>query len=72
MIHVPAPVPTTTPLGLTVAIDGLLLLHEPPGVLSESVTVPPTQVLDAPRIESGTEARLSVMHHVAWQPAWDV
>jgi hypothetical protein len=50
IVTVPAATPVTTPVELTVATDGLLLLHVPPAVLSVSVIEVPTQVLDGPTI----------------------
>lgn len=50
IVVVPADIPVTTPVELTVATEGLLLLHVPPAVVSESVIVVPTQVEEAPMI----------------------
>lgn len=41
-------IPVTLPDALTVATEGLLLLHEPPGVASLRVATQPTQVLVLP------------------------
>ena len=46
----PAETPVTTPVELTVATEGLLLLHVPPAVLSVSVIEVPTHVDDGPTI----------------------
>lgn len=47
---VPTDTPVTMPVELTVATEGLLLLHVPPGVLSARAIVEPTQTPDAPVI----------------------
>ena len=47
---VPTETPVTTPVELTVATEGLLLLQVPPGVLSDSAMVEPTQTPEAPVI----------------------
>jgi hypothetical protein len=53
MVAVPAPPPVTTPVLLTVAIPGALLLQLPPGVASASVVVVPTQIPRLPVIKAG-------------------
>jgi len=50
MVAVPADTPVTTPVELTVATEGLLLLHVPPGVESCNATDEPVQVPDEPVI----------------------
>jgi hypothetical protein len=51
--HVPADTPVTTPVALTVAMEGVELLHVPPPVASLNVEVPPTVVLVMPVIPAG-------------------
>lgn len=60
MVHPPTATPVTTPVELTVAIDVLLLLHEPPEVASVSVLVPPTVVVAIPDIGAGIGATVTV------------
>lgn len=50
MVTVPAETPVTSPVVLTVATEGLLLLHEPPGVASLRRVDAPTQVDELPVI----------------------
>lgn len=53
IVTTPTETPVTTPdVGLTVAIDVLLLLHVPPVVVSLSVIVDPLQTLEGPVIEA--------------------
>ena len=47
---VPADMPVTRPVEVTVATDGLLLLHVPPGVASVNSVDVPTQVDVLPEI----------------------
>ena len=49
----PAPAPVMTPVGLTLAIPGLLLLHVPPAAASLTVAVKPTHILGVPDIATG-------------------
>jgi len=50
-VTVPALRPVTTPLLVTVATDGLLLVHVPP-VLGDKVDVKPTHTMSSPVIET--------------------
>jgi hypothetical protein len=50
IVTVPAATPVTKPVEVTVATDGLLLLHVPPGVASLSNVDAPTQVDELPVI----------------------
>ena len=61
MVHVPIPVPVTTPVaGSTVATVGSLLLHVPPGGVDDSVEVPPKQTVVPPVIAVGTGVTVNV------------
>ena len=53
MVTVPLATPVTNPVEVTVAIELLLLVHDPPGVLSLIWVVAPTQTVDAPVIAVG-------------------
>jgi len=64
IVTVPVPMPVTTPELLTVASDGLLVLHVPPDV-AESVMVEPVQTELLPVIAA---AAVIVMVRVAEQP----
>jgi hypothetical protein len=56
MVTVPAAAPITRPLpGVMVAMDGLLLLHNPPEVTSDIVVDVPTHMPDTPVITAGLE-----------------
>ena len=66
----PNAVPVTTPNASTDAIAGLLLLHTPPGEISENVAVVPMQILLKPVIGAGTE--LTVKKTVLEQPVASV
>ncbi len=68
MLQVPAATPVTMPVELTVATEGLLLLHVPPGVLSERATDAPTQVPDGPTIGAMVVAPVTVKDIVRKQP----
>jgi hypothetical protein len=70
IIAVPAATPVTTPVELMVATPVLLLLHVPPGVISDKLVVRPTQTLSVPVIAAGFG--LTVMITVAIQPTGDV
>ena len=50
MLHVPTPLPVTTPVLLTEAMAGLLLLHAPPGVALVSVVDSPKHTTRVPKI----------------------
>jgi hypothetical protein len=50
MFAVPAADEVTTPVALTLATDGLLLLQVPPEVVSARVVVPPLQTEVVPEI----------------------
>ena len=67
MVAIPAETPDTSPdEGSTVATEGAVLLHEPPGVASFNVVVLPAHIAPVPVIgESG----LTVKVVVAKQPA---
>jgi hypothetical protein len=66
MVADPADRPVTSPPALTDAIDGLELLHAPPGVLLFRVATSPRQIEAIPVIAlSG----LTVIEAVAMQPA---
>jgi hypothetical protein len=55
MFGLPALTPVTTPLDEpTVASAGLLVLHVPPALASESVVVEPAQTVVTPVIEAGS------------------
>ena len=56
----PAVMPVTTPVDDTVALDELLL-HEPPGVTSDSVMVEPAHTFDEPEIDAIVGRALIVM-----------
>lgn len=68
MVQVPAATPVTNPVELTVAIEGLLLLHVPPGVLSVRATEAPTQVPEAPMMGAMVVAAVTVKDMVRKQP----
>lgn len=54
MLQVPKATPVTKPLDEpTEAINGLLLLHVPPGVAQVSVEVPPGAIIVVPKIDAG-------------------
>jgi hypothetical protein len=48
IVAVPAAIPLTTPEPVTLAVDGALLLHVPPGVPADSIVVAPVQPLLLP------------------------
>ena len=50
----PAFVEETSPVVPTVAIDGMLLLHTPPGLASDSAVAWPWHIVPAPVIAAGT------------------
>lgn len=50
MVSVPEEMPVTTPAELTVALDGLLLVHVPPDGVAESVIVLPVHTVLLPEI----------------------
>ena len=60
MLAVPADTPVTTPLVPTVAC-ALLLLHVPPGVISDNVTVPPTVTTSDPSIGAGPRETVTIV-----------
>lgn len=68
IVQVPADTPVTKPVELTVAIEGLLLLHVPPGVLSVRATDAPTQVPEGPMIGAIVIAPVTVKDIVRKQP----
>lgn len=68
MLQVPAATPVTMPVELTVAIEGLLLLQVPPGVLSERATDAPTQVPEGPTMGDMAVAPVTVKDMVRKQP----
>ena len=49
----PAATPVITPPGVTLTIDGLVLLQEPPGVISVKVTEAPWQSSVEPDMVAG-------------------
>ena len=53
IVTVPAAIPVTTPVALTVAVAGVKLLHTPPVVASVNVVVFPTQTVLVPPIAAG-------------------
>lgn len=53
MVTTPDDKPVTTPDKLTVAVDGALLLHAPPGVASVRVIEDPAHTEDGPDIGPG-------------------
>jgi hypothetical protein len=53
MIVVPAVTPVTTPVALTVAVGGLLLLHVPPAVALLKAVVCPTHTDGVPKMGVG-------------------
>lgn len=54
MVTVPALTPVTPPVEVTVAVDVLLLLHEPPDVASLNVVDAPEQIAEVPVIAETT------------------
>lgn len=54
MFTVPGAIHVTSPVKLTDAIKGLLLLHVPPGVPSTTADVWPTQLVESPVIGPGS------------------
>ena len=67
MVAVPAATPVTTPVVLTAAVPGALLLHVPPTTELPNARVAPTQTVVPPVILPG--AASSVNGKVATQPA---
>lgn len=68
MVTSPPATPVTTPVvPFMVAIDVLLLLHEPPVVVLLSVVAAPAQTLDEPVIALGNAVTLKLM--VCEQPS---
>jgi hypothetical protein len=68
IVVVPAAMPPTTPVELTVATDGLLLAHVPPVEIVAKVVNVPEQSPKVPVIASGTAFTVTsavVMHPVA-------
>ena len=63
----PEATPVTTPVLLTVAIDGAALLHVPPLVASDSVMVPPGQTDEGP-VMALTVVPVTVTTRLAEQP----
>ena len=53
MVAAPALAPVTIPVALTPAIAALLLLHTPPGVISDKLIVSPAQTFVNPLIAAG-------------------
>ena len=53
MLADPGVNPVTTPRVLTVALAVLLLLHVPPGLVSDSVSVEPEQTDEGPAMDAG-------------------
>lgn len=61
----PAPTPVTTPVVLTLAIEGLLLLQEPPEIEPVNVVDVPEQTDDAPDIVPAVAPDVTVTVDVA-------
>jgi hypothetical protein len=59
MAQVPADTPVTTPVEVTVAIDGVELDHVPPEVASLNVDDPPTVVVVVPVIAAGADVTVT-------------
>jgi len=53
IVTAPIAEPVTSPVEPTDATNGLLLLHDPPGVASESIVVDPAQTVLLPVIAAG-------------------
>ena len=66
----PGVIPVTTPPALILPTAGALLLHVPPAVVSDSVTVSPGQTVFGPVIGAGNG--LTVNTCVAIQPVGKV
>ncbi len=61
MVVVPALIPATTPVGLTLAIAELLLLQTPPGTIFDNTVIEPVQMLPEPVIDPADGAAVTVM-----------
>jgi len=69
MVTTPADTPVTIPdVKPTVAIEVLLLVHEPPVTESVSVLVPPTHTLGVPMIGGKDKEEVTVNTTYAPQP----
>ncbi len=69
MAAVPTAIPVTSPEVLTVATDGLLLVHAPPVVVQLYVVVAPAQTEVEPITESTKGTPVTVTTAVLLQPA---
>jgi hypothetical protein len=61
MVTGPLDIPVTTPVAETLPVDGLLLLHTPPGTGSDNVMADPTQTLSGPEMEPASVAGSTVI-----------
>lgn len=67
IVAVPAETPVTKPVEVTVATEGLLLLHVPPEVVLVKVMAEPTHVADGPPM-GGIAVAVTVKLMVRKQP----
>jgi hypothetical protein len=65
MVAIPVQTPVTTPVDDMVAIDVLLLLHVPPGVLFDNVVVCATHTESVPELPPMAETTFTVLVVVA-------
>ena len=65
MIAVPPAKPVTIPVDPTIAIDGALLLHTPPGVTSDKGWGYPMHINDAPVTGPGVWAYVAIQENRA-------
>jgi hypothetical protein len=64
IVAVPAVTPPTTPVALTLAIPGAVLLHEPPVIASDNVVTAPAQTVVVPVMVPGFGSAFTVIGFV--------